>query len=119
MTDRNEDQTLLKIKGDSGHYLRLECGESRRPENQDEIDSARKQYIKKLSNAILTVVSKHGSAKLKTVGASSMSNAIKAAIVARGEGYKKGIDLVIEPSFDNATFGEDIKTAIVLKVIGR
>lgn len=115
----NDDQTLLKIKGDNGHYLRLECGDSRKAENQDEINEARKQYIKKLSHAILTVVSKHGSAKLKTVGASSMSNAVKAAIVARGEGYKKGIYLVIEPSFDNAMFGENEKTAIVLKVIER
>ena len=114
-----EDQTLLKIRGDNGCYLQVENGQTRKPETQEEIDEARKQYVKKLSSAIITVVSKHGSAKLKAVGASSISNALKSIIVAKGEASKKGIDLVIEPSFDNAEFDGNIKTAIVMKVLAR
>jgi stage V sporulation protein SpoVS len=114
-----DDPTLLKIKGDNGHYLKLEDGSSRKPETTEETDEARKQYIKKLSSAILTVVAKHGSARLKAVGAPSISNALKSAIIARGEGSKKGLDLVLEPSFDNATFEGNVKTAIVLRVVAR
>lgn len=114
-----DDPTLLKIKGDNGHYLHTSNGDSIKPETQEEIDEARKQYIKKLSSAILTVISKHGSAKLKAVGAPSISNAMKALIIARGEGSKKGLDLVVEPSFDNAEFDGSIKTAIVMKVGSR
>lgn len=115
----HDDPTLLKIKGDNGHYLHVGNGESRKPENPEEVDEARKQYIKKLSSAILTVIGKHGSAKLKAVGAPSISNAMKALIIARGEGSKKGLDLVVEPSFDNAEFDGSVKTAIVMKVVTR
>jgi len=104
--ESNIDPTVLKIRGESGF------GDS-----DEERDASRKEYVKRLSNAILTVVSKHGTAKLKAVGAPSISNAVKAAIIARGEGMKKGLDLVIEPSFDNAMFDGNQKTAIVLKVI--
>lgn len=114
----SDDPTILKIKGDNGHKLFSE-GALRQPETDEEIEEARKQYIRKLSGAILTVISKHGSARLKAVGAASLSNATKAAIIARGEGSKKGMDLVIEPSFDNATFEGSIKTAIVLRVAER
>ena len=114
-----DDPTLLKIKGDNGHYLKTEDGSSRKPETPEEVDEARKQYIKKLASAVLTVVAKHGSARLKAVGAASVSNALKAAIIAKGEGSKKGLDLVLEPSFDNATFEGNVKTAIVLRVVNR
>ena len=100
---QNDDPTLLKVKGESGFQN----------------DEERKFYIKKLTSAILTVVGKHGYARLKTVGASSGMNAWKAAANARGEAVKRGIDLVVEPSYDEATFDGNIKTAMVFKVIPR
>jgi len=108
MTQANDDPTLLKVRG-----------ESRFGDSEADRDVSRKDYVKKLAGAILTVVGKHGSAKLKVVGAPSLSNATKAAIIAKGEGAKKGLDLVIEPSFDNAEFDGSTKTAIVLKVVPR
>jgi stage V sporulation protein SpoVS len=104
MTTHNDnDITLLKVKGESAFID----------------DAARKNYVKSLASAINTVVTKHGSAKVKTVGASSLNNASKAIIIARGEAAKKGIDLVIEPSFDSASFDGGEKTAIVFKVAPR
>ncbi len=107
MNTESNDPTLLKIRGRSNFN------------ENDPNDFARKDYLKKLSSAILTVISKHGSAKLKAVGAPAINNAMKAIIMARGEGMKEGLDLVIEPSFDNATFDNNIKTAVVLKVINK
>lgn len=109
MPEKLEDPTILKIRGES------QFDESR----EEDKDLSRKNYVKKVASAILTVISKHGSAKLKAVGAPSISNAVKASIIARGEGYKKGMDLVVEPSFDNAEFDGNIKTAIVMKVVNR
>ena len=103
MSNTNDDQALLKVRGESSFQS----------------DEERKTYIKKLTGAILACVAKHGHAKLKTVGASSAMNALKAAANARGEGMKKGNDLVIEPSYDEATFDGNIKTAMVFKVIPR
>jgi hypothetical protein len=102
-TNGADDITLLKVKGE-GSFVD---------------DQARKDYVKSLASAIMTVVGKHGSAKLKTVGASSLNNASKAIIIARGESAKKGVDLVIEPSFDSASFDGGDKTAIVFKVAPR
>lgn len=102
-TNDNVDITILRVKGE-GNF-------------QD--DQSRKDYVKSLASAISTVISKHGHAKLKTVGASSGNNAWKAIIIARGEAAKKGLDLVVEPSFDSASFDSGEKTAIVLKVIPR
>lgn len=102
-TSGSDDITLLKVKGE-GSFVD---------------DQARKDYVKNLASAITTVVNKHGSAKLKTVGASSLNNASKAIIIARGEASKKGVDLVVEPSFDSATFDGGDKTAIVFKVVPR
>jgi stage V sporulation protein SpoVS len=100
MSNDVPDITILKVKGESNFAD----------------DQARKDYVKSLASAITTVIGKHGHAKLKTVGASSGNNAWKAIIIARGEAAKKGIDLVVEPSFDSASFDGGDKTAIVLKV---
>lgn len=100
MSNTEPDITLLRVKGEGSFTS----------------DETRKSYVKSLASAVLTVVSKHGHAKLKTVGASSGNNAWKAIIIARGEAAKKGIDLVVEPSFDSASFDGGDKTAIVLKV---
>jgi stage V sporulation protein SpoVS len=102
-TQNSDDVTLLKVKGE-GSFVD---------------DQARKEYVKSLASAISTVVFKHGSAKVKTVGASSLNNASKAIIIARGEAAKKGLELVIEPSFDSAQFDGSEKTAIVFKVVPR
>lgn len=100
MSQPQDDVTILKVKGEGSF--------------QD--DNSRKEYVKSLAFAIMTVIMKHGHAKLKTVGASSGNNAWKAAIIARGEAAKKGVDLVVEPSFDSASFESGDKTAIVLKI---
>jgi len=102
-TNGGDDITLLKVKGEASFVD----------------DQTRKDYVKSLASAIITVVNKHGSAKLKTVGASSLNNASKAIIIARGELAKKGTDVVIEPSFDSAAFDGGDKTAIVFKVAPR
>ena len=73
-----------------------------------------KDYVKKLSNAILQVFSKHDTAKLRCVGAASLNNAIKAFIIAKGESQKKGEALLIDPSFTTVMFGTEEKTGIIL-----
>jgi len=76
-----------------------------------------KEYVKKLSNAILQVYSKHSEVKLRCVGAASLNNAIKAFIIARGEANKNGDNLLIGPSFTTVNFGGEEKTGIVLEVV--
>ena len=78
-----------------------------------------KPYIKTLSHAILTVVGKYGYANLKCVGASAVNNATKAIVVASGDAKKRGVDLVISPSFQEAIFDNVEKTAIMLTVFDR
>jgi len=93
------DETLLLVSG------------SRGDKGKD------KDYVKKLSNAILQVFSKHGSAKLRCVGAASLNNAIKAFIIAKGESQKKGDSILLDPSFTTVTFGTEQKTGIVMEVV--
>jgi len=76
-----------------------------------------KDYVKKLSNAILQVLSKHDTAILRCVGAASLNNAIKAFIIAKGESHKKGESLLLDPSFTIVKFGDEEKTGIILEVI--
>jgi stage V sporulation protein SpoVS len=96
------DPGLLLIKGKNG-------------ENKD--------YVKKLAHAILIVIGKFGYANLKCVGASAVNNAIKAVTIASGEAKKRGVNLVVSPSFQEANFGSGDssveKTAIVLNVFNR
>lgn len=93
-----EDPALLLVKGKSGHN---------------------KKYIKQLSNAILTVISKYGYASLKCVGASSVNNAIKGYTISAGEAKVHGLNLVMSSGFQNAKFDEVEKTAMVLKIFDR
>jgi len=105
MQVNDDDITLLKVKGDKAF-------------NNDKQET--KKYVKSLSNAILKVIEKHGSAKLKGVGASALNHAIKAAAIAREEGKKNNLDLVIIPTFDEVNFDEgNTKTAMILKVESR
>lgn len=94
----NQDPALLLVKGKNG-------------EN--------KQYIKSLSHAVVTVVTKFGYANLKCVGASALNNALKAIIIASGDAKKKGVNLVVAPSFQEAIFDNVEKTAIMLNVVNR
>lgn len=96
--DANKDETLLLVSGSKGS------------KGQD------KDYVKKLSNAILQVFYKHDVAKLRCVGAASLNNAVKAFIIAKGEAQKKGDDLIMDASFTNVVFDGSEKTGIILEV---
>ncbi|MHA1470679.1 MAG: stage V sporulation protein S [Candidatus Asgardarchaeia archaeon] len=74
-----------------------------------------KEYVKKLSNAVLQVFYKHDIVRLRCVGAASLNNAIKAFIIAKGEAQKKGDSLVLDPSFTTVKFQGIEKTGIVLE----
>ena len=86
-------------------------------------DGENKSYIKTLAHAALTVVSKYGHANLKCVGASAINNAMKAIVIASGDAKRKGVNLVVSPSFQEAEFKiEGIlvkKTAMMLSVYDR
>jgi stage V sporulation protein SpoVS len=97
--DRNVDETLLLVSGSKG--------------NKDDD----KQYVKKLSNAILQVFEKHGAVKLRCVGAASLNNAIKSFIIAKGECKKKEESIFIDPSFTTVVFNGEEKTGIVLELV--
>jgi len=94
----NEDNTLLLVSGSKGD------------KNLD------KEYVKKLSNAILQVFYKHKAAKLRCVGAAAINNAVKSFIIAKGEAQKRGDNLIMDPSFTTVNFHGDEKTGIVFEV---
>ena len=91
------DDALLLVSGSRG---------------SKEID---RDYVKKLSNAILQVIYKHDVAKLRCVGAAAVNNAIKAAAIAKTEASKKGEKLVLEPSFTTVTFHGEEKTGLLIE----
>jgi len=93
-----QDEKLLLVSGSKG---------------QKGLD---KEYVKKLSNAIYQVYSKHGEARLRCVGAASINNALKAFIIAKGEAKKRDERLVIDPSFTTVVFQGEEKTGILMKV---
>lgn len=76
-----------------------------------------KDYVKKLSNAVLQVYAKHSSVKMRCVGAASVNNAMKALIIASGEAQKNGDNLMFSPSFTTVNFNGEEKTGIVIDVI--
>jgi stage V sporulation protein S len=78
-----------------------------------------KEYIKSLAHAVVTVITKYGYANLKCVGASAINNAMKSITIASGEAKKKGVNLVVSPSFQEATFDGMDKTAMMLAVFNR
>ena len=99
--DMQKLDNILKVRGDKEFQNNYKEG---------------KTYVRKLASAILTVLDKYDEVKLKTVGASSVNNAMKAFIVARSMSKNKQIDLVCTASFDVAYFDGDQKTAIVLTI---
>lgn len=103
-TSAGEDLTVLKVRGDKAF-------------NGDREKT--KEYIKGLAAAILVVVSKHGAARLKCVGNGAVGNAYKAFCIARGDGAKKGLDLVDRGHFGSADFAGEEKTAIIMTISDR
>lgn len=93
------DETLLLVSGSKGTKYKD------------------KEYVKKLSNAIIQVFSKHDVVKIRCVGAASLNNAIKAFIIAKDDAYKKGIHLAIDPNFTNVEMQGQNRTGIILEVI--
>ena len=105
MKDEKEDLTLLRVKGEGGFE----------GDTEELKDIARRDYIKKLAYATTIVIGKHGHATLKAVGQAALGNAIKAIIIAKGELAKKGETLRVDPSFGDANFDGNHKTAYLLK----
>ncbi len=96
-----EETNILKIRGGGGS-----------PEDRDEI----REYIKRLARAILTVIGKHGEARLKAVGAPSVNNAVKSFIIARSMAESRDMELLCTAAFDVASFDGKEKTAIMFTV---
>ena len=96
--DQNVDPGLLLVKGKSGED---------------------KSYIKTLSHAVITVLTKYGYANLRCVGAASVNNAIKAVTIASGEAKVNGLNLVISPSFQEVEFDGTKKTCVMLNVTNK
>ena len=97
--DKATDESLLLVSGSKGSKERD------------------KEYVKKLSNAIIQVYIKHETVKLRCVGAASLNNAIKAFIIAK-EGLQKEEDIfLLDPSFTTVKFQNDEKTAILFEVV--
>lgn len=101
VTNSNVDPTILKVRGDKTF---------------DGNKEQSKEYVKGLASAVLTVIGKHGSAKLKCVGNAALGNAYKAFCIARGDASKKGVDLVNRGFFGTADFDGTEKTAIIMQI---
>ncbi|MAG24205.1 stage V sporulation protein S [Candidatus Pacearchaeota archaeon] len=97
----SKEDNILKIRGGT--------------DTGDREDS--KTYIKKVARAILTVINKYGDARLRTVGAPSVNNAVKAIIIAKNMASDRDdIDLIFTASFDVVDFDGHEKTAIMFTV---
>jgi stage V sporulation protein SpoVS len=94
-----DDPTVLKVRGDKSF-------------NGDR--DRTKEYVKGLAGAILTVLGKHSSARLKCVGNGALGNAYKAFCIARGDGSKRGMDIVDRGCFGSADFDGMEKTALIM-----
>lgn len=93
------EAALLKVKGSRGSK------------------EANKEYVKKLSVAILSCYSKHKIVYLRFVGAPSCKNAIKAAGAAFLRASKNELNLRLVSSFTEVDFGDNKRTGIVLQVV--
>tara|TARA_Y100000034_G_scaffold101365_1_gene125602 strand:+ start:5471 stop:5791 length:321 start_codon:yes stop_codon:yes gene_type:complete len=97
----SDDETnILKIRGGSSLDGREES----------------KEYVKRVARAILTVINKHGEARLKAVGAPSVNNAVKSFIIAKNMASDRDVELLCTASFDVANFGGQEKTAIMFTI---
>lgn len=97
--NEDNDETLLLVSGSKGSKYKD------------------KEYVKKLSNAILQVYYKHNFVKIRCVGAASLNNAIKGFIIAKDEAFRNGDAICIDPSFTTVEMQGSNRTAIILEVI--
>ena len=93
------DETLLLVSGSKGDKF------------------SDKEYVKKLSNAILSCFAKQKTALLRYVGAASGNNAIKAIAIAIEEAARNGNTWMADPSFTTIKFGDEEKTGIILEIV--
>lgn len=100
-TNNNVDPTILKVRGDKSFEG-----------NKEQL----KEYVKGLASAVMTVVGKHGQAKLKCVGNAALGNAYKAFCIARTECIKRNQDLINKGYFGTADFDGTEKTAIIMQI---
>lgn len=75
-----------------------------------------KEYVKKLSNAILSVLSKHDKVTMRCCGAASVNNAAKAFVIAKGELQKGGTSIVLDAVFTTLDFDGEEMTGILFEV---
>jgi stage V sporulation protein SpoVS len=76
-----------------------------------------KQYVKKLSNAVSQVITKHSKAILRCVGAASLNNAIKSVSTLNYWAAKNNTKkLVIKPDFTTVVFDQNKTVGIILQV---
>jgi len=94
-----DDETLLLVRGNI--------------EDRDE----RKEYIKKLANAIVKCFDRHGKAKLRYVGAGAGNNADKALIIAYDKAIEYEYVLAYMPDFTTVKFKDKEKTGIIKEVV--
>lgn len=76
-----------------------------------------KNHVRGVSNAIKSVLAKHGEAKLRCIGAASVNNAVKAVTVVRNE-YKDTKNIVMESDFVSIKNenSEETTSALVINV---
>ena len=78
-----------------------------------------KDYVKKLSNAIVQVYYKHKAVKLRCVGAASLNNAVKAFMIAKEEFKEREDVLYLDPSFTTVKFQNEEKTGILIEAVSK
>jgi len=105
MTDENvvvqeesDDPTLLLVRGQR---------------NSPEED---REHVNRLAGAISRCIAKHGKAKLRSVGATSTYNAIKAATKVFDKFRENGLGLNVNLYRKIVNFSGNEKTAIVIEI---
>lgn len=94
-----EDPTFLAVKG----YI------------EDREES--KKFLKNLSSAVFATVQKHGKARLRCVGASAVSNGVKAFIHVQNSLKERGIDIVMNADYAKVTFsGGEERNAVEIHI---
>lgn len=73
--------------------------------------------VSSLASAISHAVYDGKTVTLRAIGASAISQAIKAVAVARGYVAPRGIDLMIVPGFTNVDMPDGKVTAITLRIV--
>jgi stage V sporulation protein SpoVS len=84
--------------------------------DSDKSSPAVREYVHKVAGAIAKEIEKNEEVKMKAVGVLSISNALKAYIVARDFVKKSGYDIGMIANFDKVEFGEVEKTGVTFTV---